>query len=108
MVNIASAHRMTKRPDLGLARLLDDCLSELSTCAISDQLSERRKRPGVSPVTRRKFAVRWLWLENPTACAISAIERSPSRRSSKARWTRLSTTNWCGGFPTEILNASTK
>jgi len=58
--DIASAHRMMKRPDLGLARVLDDSLSELSTARSLNQLSERRKRPGVSPVTRRKFAVRWL------------------------------------------------
>ena len=31
------------------------------------QRSDRRKRPGVTPVTRRKFAVKWLWLENPAA-----------------------------------------
>ena len=51
---------MMKRPDLGLARVLGDSVSELSTARSLNQLSERRKRPGVSPVTRRKFAVRWL------------------------------------------------
>jgi hypothetical protein len=31
------------------------------------QGSDRRNRPGVTPVTRRKFAVKWLWLEKPAA-----------------------------------------
>jgi hypothetical protein len=39
------------------------------------QLSDRRKRPGVSPVTRRKLSVKRLWPENPPSRAISAIER---------------------------------
>jgi hypothetical protein len=72
------------------------------------QLSDRRNRPGVSPITPRKFSVRRLWLENPAAHAISAIERSVSRRSSSARRTRIPVRNRCGDFPTEILNASPK
>jgi hypothetical protein len=31
------------------------------------QGSDRRNRPGVTPVTRRKFVVKWLWLEKPAA-----------------------------------------
>jgi hypothetical protein len=72
------------------------------------QLSDRRNRPGVSPITARKFSVRRLWLENPAAHAISAIERSVSRRSSSARRTRLPVRNRCGDFPTQILKASPK
>ena len=72
------------------------------------QSSDRRNRPGVNPVTRRKFSVRRLWLENPAVCAISAIERSSLRRRSIACPTRLSVTNRCGDFPTEVLNACPK
>jgi hypothetical protein len=57
---------------------------ELSGARLS-QLSDRRNRPGVSPITRRKFSVRRLWLENPAARAISAIERSLSCRSPGSR-----------------------
>jgi hypothetical protein len=57
------------------------------------QLSDRRNRPGVSPITPRKFSVRRFWLENPAARPISAIERSVSRRSSSARRTRLPVRN---------------
>ena len=48
------------------------------------QPTERRNWPGVSPATRRKFSVKRLWLENPAATAIAAIERSSWRRSSIA------------------------
>jgi hypothetical protein len=33
-----------------------------------------RKRPGVTPISRRKIAVRWLWSAKPASCAIQASD----------------------------------
>jgi hypothetical protein len=68
-------------------------LTKASSLGPFCQPSERRNWPGVTPVTRRKFSVRRLWLEKPAASAIAAIERSSLRRSSVACCTRLSVTN---------------
>lgn len=59
----------------------------------------RRKRPGVVPTIMWKLVVRWLWLANPTAIAISAIEWLDPSRSSLARRTRCSIKYRCGASP---------
>ena len=66
----------------------------IASCCEADPAHppDRRKRAGVSPVSRRKFTVRWLWLANPTTVAISAMESRGSRSSSRARSTRFSIT----------------
>ena len=52
---------------------------------------EARKQPGVTPTSRRKAAVKWLWSAKPTEAAIPA-KPSPVRHSSSfARSTRRCT-----------------
>ena len=56
------------------------------------QSRDWRNFRGVTPIFRRKFTVRWLWLENPTATAISDMVFSFRSSRSRARFMRRSMT----------------
>jgi hypothetical protein len=91
---IAGGRRSAARPLVPKIRtrartLLDDFALFLEECAggpsASGPRSYWRNCFGVTPSTRLKCRVRWLWSENPTAAAISASERLPAPAVSSER-----------------------
>ena len=52
--------------------------------------SAARNRPGVTPISRRKMELRWLWSANPASCAIRErgcrVRRSRVLARSNRRW----------------------
>ena len=54
------------------------------------QVRAARNRPGVTPISRRKIDVRWLWSTNPASCAIWArgswVRRIKVLARSSRRW----------------------
>src|SRR5271165_3836546 len=54
------------------------------------QVSAARNRPGVTPISRRKMEVRWLWSAKPASCAIWArgswVRRIKVLARSSRRW----------------------
>ena len=71
-------------------------------------LAPRRNAAGVVPVCMRKSVVRWLWHEQPTSSAMSAMLVPSAPRSSIARCTRVAMMYRCGVIPVARLKPRAK